>query len=259
MPRTIIYKALPIYQSDELHVSFKLFGLHKFILGLMGFLFISFEGMAAGLFIGSLLDLDIEEQHHPPNPADLGISFMMLAISVMKVNGHISTAERLYAHRYMRHYFGFNYAESRSNLFYDLEKQTIQIEAVCEQLNFHLDKTTKVHLVHFLFGTALASGSLSNEAHKLIRAIGELLGLSGREIGAISQMHAQKQEDIYALFDVDVDAPFEMVRKAYHKLAQKIHPDKAAHMGEAEMKMAKEKFQQLQAAYERIKLERGIA
>lgn len=252
------YKPLVLYQSEELRVSFKIWGLHKFILALIGFLFFSFPGILGGFLIGSFLDLDIEKKEHPPNPADLGISFMMLAISVMRAGGNVSTVERIYAHRYMRNYFGFNYMETRANLFLDLEKQTFQIEAVCDQLNYHLDNTTKIHLVHFLFGTALADGVIRESEFSLINKIGGLLGLTAPQIKSIRMMHLEKKEDVYSIFKVPVDAPFEMIRKAYHLLAKKLHPDKVTHLGDDEVKLANEKFQQLQAAYERIKLERGV-
>ena len=42
-------------------------------------------------------------------------------------------------------------------------------------------------------------------------------------------------------------------------LAKKHHPDKVQHLGEAYIKSAKEKFARIQAAYENIKKQRGIA
>jgi DnaJ like chaperone protein len=41
-------------------------------------------------------------------------------------------------------------------------------------------------------------------------------------------------------------------------LAKRHHPDKVQHLGEAYVKAAREKFQQLQKAYEQIKSERGF-
>ena len=49
------------------------------------------------------------------------------------------------------------------------------------------------------------------------------------------------------------------LKKAYRDLAKKHHPDKVQHLGEAYIKSAKEKFARIQAAYENIKKQRGIA
>jgi len=48
------------------------------------------------------------------------------------------------------------------------------------------------------------------------------------------------------------------VKKAYRKMAIKYHPDKVSHLGPEHQNAAKEKFQKLTEAYERIKKERGI-
>ncbi|HPK05858.1 MAG TPA: DnaJ domain-containing protein, partial [Bacteroidales bacterium] len=42
------------------------------------------------------------------------------------------------------------------------------------------------------------------------------------------------------------------------KMALKYHPDKVSHLGEDIQKAAKEKFQELNAAYSEIKKQRGI-
>ena len=41
-------------------------------------------------------------------------------------------------------------------------------------------------------------------------------------------------------------------------MAKKYHPDKVQGLGEAHLKGAKEKFQSIQSAYEKIKAERGF-
>jgi DnaJ like chaperone protein len=48
------------------------------------------------------------------------------------------------------------------------------------------------------------------------------------------------------------------LKKSFRKLAIKYHPDKVANLGEDHQKAAKDKFQKLTAAYERIKDSRGI-
>ena len=48
------------------------------------------------------------------------------------------------------------------------------------------------------------------------------------------------------------------VKKAYRKMVKKYHPDKLQGLGEEHLKGAKEKFQSIQSAYEKIKNERGL-
>jgi DnaJ like chaperone protein len=62
----------------------------------------------------------------------------------------------------------------------------------------------------------------------------------------------------YKILGIDEKATDEEVKKAYRKMAVAHHPDKVAQMGEEYQKGAKEKFQQIQDAYEAIKKRRGI-
>jgi DnaJ like chaperone protein len=57
---------------------------------------------------------------------------------------------------------------------------------------------------------------------------------------------------------VDKSANDAEIKKAYRDLAKRHHPDKVQHLGEAYVKAAREKFQNIQKAYEQIKSERGF-
>ena len=61
----------------------------------------------------------------------------------------------------------------------------------------------------------------------------------------------------YRILGITEQATDEEVKKAYRKMAISFHPDKVAQMGEEYQKGAKEKFQQIQDAYENIKKKRG--
>ena len=60
------------------------------------------------------------------------------------------------------------------------------------------------------------------------------------------------------ILGVESSVTDEEIKKAYRKMAISFHPDKVATMGEEYQKGAKEKFQQIQDAYEAIKKRRGF-
>ena len=62
----------------------------------------------------------------------------------------------------------------------------------------------------------------------------------------------------YKILEITKNATNEEVKKAYRKMAVKFHPDKVSHMGDDYKESAKQKFQKMKDAYEKIKKQRGM-
>ena len=62
----------------------------------------------------------------------------------------------------------------------------------------------------------------------------------------------------FKVLGVESTATEEEIKKAYRQMALRFHPDKVAQMGEEYQKGAKEKFQEVQNAYENIKKQKGF-
>jgi uncharacterized membrane protein YkvA (DUF1232 family) len=72
-------------------------------------------------------------------------------------------------------------------------------------------------------------------------------GGQGREE---SEPGAGAAEDPYEILDVSRNATPEEIKSAYRKKAQRYHPDRVAHLGDEFQQLAKQKFQEIQKAYE---------
>jgi len=66
------------------------------------------------------------------------------------------------------------------------------------------------------------------------------------------QSRRKPSRDPYRILHIDRSATPEAIRRAYRQQAARYHPDKVAHLGEEFQAMAKEKFQDIQWAYEQL-------
>ncbi len=75
-----------------------------------------------------------------------------------------------------------------------------------------------------------------------------------------SYTHQPSHSDAYSVLGVASSASVAEIKKAYRRLMNQHHPDKLASKGlpESMIKMAKEKTQQISAAYDLIRQERGF-
>ena len=140
----------------------------------------------------------------------------------------------------------------------DILKQEIPLRDVSMQLRQHLDYPSRVQMLHLLFGIANADGQIDPKELNIIQQISGYIGISQSDYTSILNMFVKSTDSSYKILGVDKTATDEEVKKAYRKLAVEYHPDKVAYLGEDFKKVANEKFQKINEAYENIKKERGI-
>ena len=113
--------------------------------------------------------------------------------------------------------------------------------------------------MHYLFQLANADREIHGNELDMLTRIASYLGISKKDYMSIKAMFViQNNESVYAILEISKSSTNDDVKKAYRRMAVKYHPDKVSHLGPEHQKAAKEKFQKLTEAYERIKKERGI-
>ncbi|MCK5906086.1 MAG: DnaJ domain-containing protein, partial [Flavobacteriales bacterium] len=161
-----------------------------------------------------------------------------------------------------RGYFVQMYGKERANQAFKLFKeiinnQNVSIRQVSIQIAHHMDHASRLQLIHFLFGIAKADGHVSNDEVVVIRTIAGYLYVSQNDFASIEAMFTEDTESYYKILEISESSTNDEIKKAYRKMARKYHPDRVQHLGDEHMVGAKEKFQKVQEAYEKIKKEKG--
>lgn len=225
-------------------------------------------GGILGLVFGSMVDsmnngqyMDDGEQQNGnvvTHPGDFSVSLLILSAAVMKADGKLLRSELDYVKQFFIIQFGVDVAEDRIKVLREILKQDVPVAPICAQIKQYMDYPSRLQLVHYLFGLALADKNIQEKELSLISQISILLGLPNQEFESIKAMFVKDSEAAYRILEVLPNATDEEVKKSFREMAKKHHPDKVAHLGDDIQHAAKEKFQTITVAYNDIKKVRGL-
>ncbi len=233
----------------------------KWIAGGLGWAFLGPIGGIMGFVLGSMFDEMQGQQTSGYSMTTTGSfisSMLVLVAAVMKADQKLMRSELNYVKDYFVRNFGQESAEEAIHLLRDILKQNIPVSEVAHQIRNNLDYSSRLQLLHFLFGVAAADGSVSQSEQQTIEHIANQLGISAKDMNSIRSMFIEDTDYAYRILEVDPSASDQEVKKAYRRMANKYHPDKVSYLGDDFKKAANEKFQKVNEAYEKIRKERNL-
>ena len=248
--------------------------MYKYVFALLAFFLTRKLGFGIlGFIIGHLLDTSVQSQggrrrysgdafdyyRRQSSVNDFQTMLMALSAAVMKADGKVLKVELNFVKQFFAQQFGRHFRQEHlQTLKKFLDAQTIPLDQICLDINARLQYEARVQLIHYLFHIAKSDGDVETSELNVIDFISQKLGVSSTDFESLKNMFYRNVDSDYKILGVESSSSDDEIKKAYRKMAIKFHPDKVAQLGEEHQKAAKEKFQQIQDAYEALKKRRGF-
>lgn len=187
--------------------------------------------------------------------------------SLMIIFSHVITSDQQVEKReiqYVKNYLlgavsDKKFVQELMYLLKQLLEKTIDITPVTQQIAGYMDFSSRIQLVHLLFGLAMADGTLATGEEDALRRITVQLGLSVNDFESIVASYRPKTDHAaYKILEVRPDASIDEIKEAYKHQALLYHPDKVAHLGTDMVRQAEAKFKNINEAYQAIRKGRGF-
>lgn len=264
--------------GEQLGSTFKKYSTSILLGAAVGLFSGGFWGLIFGGFVGYLISRALTKAVSAINPQQ---AFFKATFSVMgrlaKADGRVTENEIQFARNVMAQ-MRLDEARKREaiELFTQGKSENFDLVRTVKPLALLLRHrpTVKLMFIEIQLQAAMADGEVSEPELRIIDELCQILEFGTDSVEeVIARVKAQRDfyqhgqagvdssvllKDAYAVLGVDESASDAEVKKAYRRQMSQHHPDKLVSKGlpEEMIELAKEKSQEIQAAYERIKAAR---
>ena len=228
--------------------------MNKWLFGSLGWALGGSLGAIMGYTIGSMTS----KANKKTQRGDFGAAMVVLFAAVIKADGELKKTELNFIKQFFIQNFGTKYAQEIMPVLKKILNQNINIEEICYQIKINMDMSSKLQLIHILFGLSKADNQIHKSEISIINKISDLIGIKNPDFHSIQAMFVENTKAAYEVLGIDEKQNNEEIKNAYRKMAKKYHPDKVSHLGEDFAKFAEQKFKAVNDAYQKIKKERNI-
>lgn len=190
--------------------------------------------------------------------AEFAKHLAILLFKVARADGEVSAPEIVSADDYFSVRLGFTDDAAVDRAFAYAREHEGSLEAAAAHCREVMQPAERLLLVDALLELAHADGHLSGTENSAIREVARLLEVSDEELGILRRDWVEQDVGAYTLLGISREASNEEIRKSYRQLAARHHPDRVSHLGPGAVKLASERFAELQAAWDKIRRERGM-
>lgn len=243
----------------------------KWIGGILGWIALGPLGALLGVAIGSLFESSSKSKKaglEDLNPRDgFLLSFLVLSGYIIKADGKILNSEMECVRQFLIRNFGeaakTQGEEILNRLFAEQDRQGTEeykrtVARCCAQISQYMNYSERLQLLNFLVGISQADGHVDDVEVTALKECAQWMGMRASDVDSMLNLKGDTLEEAYKVLGVSPDATDDEVKKAYRKLALDNHPDRVAALGDDVRKAAEKKFQEINAAKDKIFKARGI-
>ena len=193
-------------------------------------------------------------------------AYLALGAKLIILNYTDSKGKTTFINQYFNRFFKFANYNFGDSLIFSLN-YPIQPKTITDWMKMHLpDEGARSQVIYFLTGLALVTGQINQRELSLIKQINADLGLPTENVHQIiaiytSYYESKKRsstfttkesnlENAYTILGLKNHSSQQEIKKAYRELVKKHHPDCFKNGSEFQLKIATEKFIEIQHAYE---------
>lgn len=260
-------------------------GLGKWIAGYLGWVVLGPLGGILAFLIGSFIESASSantaeggtrqssfEQQEEANQQQgdrnsFLLSMLVMAAYIIKADGRVMHSEMELVRNFLRQNFGAEAAQQGNDIMLKLfEEEKRQgriafrrtIRQSCQEAARYMDYSGRLQLLNFLVMIAQADGVVDDAELTALKELALWMQMQESEVDSMLHMKGDSLDDAYRVLGVSPQATDEELKRAYRRLALEHHPDRVAKLGDDVRRAAEKKFQEINAAKERIWKARGL-
>ncbi len=222
-------------------------------------------GAILGTIAGNMFDKSVyvERMTETLSNQDRSLNFVThlvgILMSIAKADGHINKQE---INVIERAFLNFGFRGEDLSFIRDLINQItyadLNLRDVCYEYKQYSDYEERLTLLRIVYLVAYADKVLHPNEENVINHVIEYLEIGPEDAFEIRGEFCDEHDRHYRILGVSRNTSAEDIKKAYRSLSKKYHPDRVSHLGDEFAKLASDKFQVINNAYEEVRQEKGF-